>query len=593
MSCFDVRARLLLVSPTREFPPRSDGAQRETASERTVFHRAALGMCRVQSSPARRTKRQRSLEQPGPKGNAQLPFRYMKSIRGISLPRGASAFNESERADRQSVWIQLLPKERPMSPLRCFCVALVLSVPFPSLLAGEHHTLRYLYEDSRIPISARSLDISPDSKEAALGLEDGVVHFIRLADGEQTAEVQALPFDMKYCRDGSRILMLSEYESFTLSTSTRARTKVETSDVPGFLGLLTINRNGKLIIDSTVDGSPAQACKELQPGDEIVSMGDGKSGEMLDVVGLPSAQFAGRLKGPVGTYVRISVLRKNGETTQPILLRRSPATVDGNSVRFAALQKQTIGESLLHFQRDNRHTFSSAFDGKSVCSLNTEDIQLIGQHAVAPNQTLFAVLSFTVQDREKFGIEIYDLTTIERKVYIPFNRPSFNSIAFSSDSCQLFAASHNRVDVYDVETGSFDRGLVGNGDVVNPTPTDKKAVKSQAGTIGHAVSGAARDSVGEFHFTNSKQHVEKIAVSQSLVAVAIPGGSLELWDVQSGNIRTSIAAPTHGTRQYMTPKVDLMQFSPDGDWLVYYIEGILNIVDVSEISKPSTVSQKQ
>lgn len=478
-----------------------------------------------------------------------------------------------------------------MSRLRCLCVALVLAVPFRSLSAGEHHTLRYLYEDSRVPISARSLDISPDSKEAALGLEDGVVHFIRLADGEQSAEVQALPFEMKYCRDGSRILMLSEFESFTLSTSTRSRTKVNTSDVPGFLGLLTINRNGKLIIDSTVDGSPAHACKELQPGDEIVSMGDGKSGGMLDIVGLPSAQFASRLKGPVGTYVRISVLRKNGESTQPILLRRSPATVVGNSVRFAALQKQTIGESLLHFQRDNRHTFSSAFDGRSVCSLNTEDIQLIGQHAIAPNQTLFAVLSFTVQDREKYGIEIYDLTTIERKVYIPFNRPSFNSIAFSSDSRQLFAASHNRVDVYDVETGSFDRGLIGTSASPMPTPTDKQREEPIAGTAASSVAGAARDSVGEFSVSETR--IEKLAVTKSLVAVAVPGGALELWDANTGIVKTSIAAPTHGTRQYMTPKIDLMQFSPDGHWLVYYIEGILNIVDVSEFSEPSTVSQKQ
>ena len=35
-------------------------------------YRSALGMCRVRSSPACRTERMRSLEQPGPKGNAQI-----------------------------------------------------------------------------------------------------------------------------------------------------------------------------------------------------------------------------------------------------------------------------------------------------------------------------------------------------------------------------------------------------------------------------------------------------------------------------------------------------------------------------------------
>jgi len=435
--------------------------------------------------------------------------------------------------------------------------------------------------------------VSPDSKEAALGLDDGVVHFIRLADGEQTSEVQALPFGMKYCRDGSRILMMSEYETFTLNVSNRSRTKVNTSDVPGYVGLMTVNRHGKLIVDSTVDGSPAQLCNELQRGDEIIALGDGKSGAMRDVVGMPSTQFVSQLKGPVGTYVRVALLRKNGETTEPILLRRSPAVASGTSAKFATMQKQTIGETLMHFQRDDRHTFASAFDGRSVCSLNTEDIQLIGQHAIAPNQTLFAVLSFTLQDREKYGIEIYDLCTIERKVYIPFNRPSFNSIAFSSDSRQLFAASHNRVDVYDVESGSFDRGLVGSNRAETPTPVAKKSEKYQTGTAASNVIGAASDRVGEFHFTNSKQQIEKIAVSKSLVAVAVPGGSLELWDAQTGHTRTEIAAPKHGTREYMTPKIDLMQFSPDGHWLVYYIEGIFNIVDVSEFSEPSTVAQEK
>ena len=188
-----------------------------------------------------------------------------------------------------------------MSQFRFLCIAVVLAAPFRPISAGEHHTLRYLYEDSRIPISVRSLAMSPDSKEAALGLENGVVHFIRLADGEQTTEVKALPFDMKYCRDGSRVLMMSEYETFTLNVSTRSRTKVNTSDVPGYVGLMTVNRNGKLIVDSTVDGSPAQLCNELQRGDEIIALGDGKSGAMRDVVGMPSTQFVSQLKGPVGT----------------------------------------------------------------------------------------------------------------------------------------------------------------------------------------------------------------------------------------------------------------------------------------------------
>ena len=124
-----------------------------------------------------------------------------------------------------------------------------------------------------------------------------------------------------------------------------------------------------------------------------------------------------------------------------------------------------------------------------------------------------------------------------------------------------------------------------------PTPTDKQREEPIVGTVALSVAGAARDSVGEFSVSETR--IEKIAVTTSLVAVAVPGGALELWDAKTGTIRTAIAAPKHGTREYMTPKIDLMQFSPDGRWLVYYIEGILNIVDVSEFSEPSTVSQEK
>ena len=145
--------------------------------------------------------------------------------------------------------------------------------------------------------------------------------------------------------------------------------------------------------------------------------------------------------------------------------------------------------------------------------------------------------------------------------------------------------------MYDVASGGFERGLVGTSAAPLPTPLDKKREEPISGSIGTSVVGAASDSIGEFSVSETR--IEKIAVTTSLVAVAVPGGALELWDAKTGTIRTAIAAPKHGTREYMTPKIDLMQFSPDGRWLVYYIEGIFNIVDVSEFSEPSTGSQEK
>ncbi len=38
-----------------------------------------------------------------------------------------------------------------------------------------------------------------------------------------------------------------------------------------------------------------------------------------------------------------------------------------------------------------------------------------------------------------------------------------------------------------------------------------------------------------------------------------------------------------GQKLYEDCKVEVMEFSADGRWLVYYVNGVLNIVDVSEM----------
>jgi len=85
------------VPPTRAFPSQSDRAHLETASEQPAFRsRIALEMCRVRSSPACRTERPRSPEQPQPEGQrpaiviSDESLTLQDEARGIWYPDGLS-----------------------------------------------------------------------------------------------------------------------------------------------------------------------------------------------------------------------------------------------------------------------------------------------------------------------------------------------------------------------------------------------------------------------------------------------------------------------------------------------------------------------
>lgn len=53
------------------------------------------------------------------------------------------------------------------------CGILVVALAAQGVLAGDHHTLRFHYPDSRAPKVARSLAISPDGAELACALIQG------------------------------------------------------------------------------------------------------------------------------------------------------------------------------------------------------------------------------------------------------------------------------------------------------------------------------------------------------------------------------------------------------------------------------------
>ncbi len=65
-------------------------------------------------------------------------------------------------------------------------------------------------------------------------------------------------------------------------------------------------------IVEVIPGGPAFKSKELHPGDKIVGVGQGKDGDMVDVIGWRITDVVQLIRGPKGSIVRLQILPASG-----------------------------------------------------------------------------------------------------------------------------------------------------------------------------------------------------------------------------------------------------------------------------------------
>lgn len=84
--------------------------------------------------------------------------------------------------------------------------------------------------------------------------------------------------------------------------------KINTSQALEGIGATLQTENDYTKIRELVKGGPAERSKLLKVGDRIVSVGQGKDGEMLDIVGWRIDDVVSKIRGPKGSIVRLGIL---------------------------------------------------------------------------------------------------------------------------------------------------------------------------------------------------------------------------------------------------------------------------------------------
>ncbi|WP_300523419.1 PDZ domain-containing protein [Alcanivorax sp.] len=129
----------------------------------------------------------------------------------------------------------------------------------------------------------------------------------------------------------------------------------------GLLGIRINQTEDKhfLRIDSLVPLSAAEESGQLQSGDLIVAIGEGKDGEMTPTSGQTLQQLIAQMRGEPGTFARLSIMSPGTAGTRDVVLERREQTAE----QQAAIQQQQIDALAI---KDNSGQFLSPYTSDGV-----------------------------------------------------------------------------------------------------------------------------------------------------------------------------------------------------------------------------------
>lgn len=114
------------------------------------------------------------------------------------------------------------------------------------------------------------------------------------------------------------------------------------------IGARLVTDNDYTKVVEILPGGPAYKAKSLHPNDLIVGVGQGKRGEMIDVIGWRIDDVVKLIKGPKGTWVRLKVLPAKeglGGKTIELLYQREKIKLEDQAVTSSIMPIERNGKS--------------------------------------------------------------------------------------------------------------------------------------------------------------------------------------------------------------------------------------------------------
>ncbi len=116
------------------------------------------------------------------------------------------------------------------------------------------------------------------------------------------------------------------------------------------IGATLSSQDGFTIVEQLIPGGAAKNSSLLQPQDKIVAVGqygsDGQPSEMENVIDMELREVVRRIRGPKGSKVRLTILRKgqNGNERFTVTLMRDKIKLEEDAAQLSFIEKDVKGE---------------------------------------------------------------------------------------------------------------------------------------------------------------------------------------------------------------------------------------------------------
>ncbi len=462
-------------------------------------------------------------------------------------------------------------------------VCLQLYVTVSRVLAIEpvespaHHSFRY-HTSYGSPEPMHTMEFSPDSRQLAASVAEHL-DLIDLRKGEIVKKVSVKPQSLTFTQDGKRLYAIFYDESRLMELPSGDVISTKYEAVMAGPGINLEERNGKLLVKSLLKDSSADAGHELQPGDELVAFSEGQNGTMARLTGRSVMDATRVLQGYGGTFVRLTVLprgRYGAKNEKTIILRRTHAIETNKKVAANTYEKCELPSSLAQCMVGSIRCleFRNAATGDPVIYLETIDIANVGLNAMSPDQSKFAILGPRM-DSNGLAVEVYELASQKRLAFIPVSSRTLNGIAWASDNNSILVGGWDTIEICDSTTGTVvSRKKLGYQLHKNVT-SDQTGESVKEPVMISVQPQRTVESPAENE--SPRKLVSKLAVSpENLLALGDTSGNIRIWDPATNKLLASIPGE-------QDQAVEGLQFSPNGQWLAYYVGGMLHVERVSNL----------
>jgi WD40 repeat protein len=429
---------------------------------------------------------------------------------------------------------------------------------------AEHYTARFPKQ------SVRDIQFSPKSDLLAV-LANGKITIFNPADGKLIRELSPDAFRFGFNADGKKLFVSGRDADALVDPRTGAVTNVPRK-VPaaGFLGFRLNEEAGKLLIHELNPAGPAAKSGKIHDGDEVVGLMVGTNEKSL--IGFKPDQAISQMGAPAGIRVTLRIIPKGTLDPISVELRRMPMPVTGKQRSFAKLVENSSPNVCVLYLA-NSLVLLDTNSGEFVSVLQPVDLKLAGDMstAVSPDGKKVALISRRIEQKlgtTDLGLEIFDVRSQLRSHHSPVRYMTFRGLQFSPDSNRVLVADDDRISVYDLEKKAW----------TDPVLVGFDPIKEKAPGQGLLINDGFASPHGLFPRHNGSLVASfDVSADGKMVAIGSWHSTCLFWSTEQHKRLAEVGTPsTSSTRTHP------VRISPDGRWLVYFTDGTLHIVSLSE-----------